>query len=311
MKAQFEFGYKNVVCYKEKGNKIAPWLKGYNQDFILRLLREIYILQGDNFYNYEFVICHSCVANNPVMPIKGSQRRVLFYVGDETSRLVTGARKYYMAIFKQYLHSEALEKIFPLPLGTIPGLNSLSENNVNSRYINVFFSGNLNANRVELFNVLNGKQHTPSGFFLRRIYCRLLKSKTPKDFSSQFERSCIQFTEGFAKGFQPEEYINKLENSKIVICPGGFVSMETIRHFEAMKAGCIIISRELPDTYLYRNSPIIILPHWKILKETITGLLDSPERMKAIQQETILWWKQVCSENAFAKYMSKKIEALS
>ena len=306
-----KFKYNNVNCYNEVKNEIAPWLKGYNLHFVTRLLDEIYAVQGSSFFKYEYIICIPYAATNPVMPEHSKDRRILIYLGDEVSQLDKRIFQFYLYVFKQYFDFETNNNIFPLPLSSMKIIKGLHVKEINDRRINIFFSGNLNANRVELYNVLNGIHYTPSHFLLKRIYCRFLKSKTPIDCSHKFNQSCIRFTEGFAKGFALDEYIEKLQDSKIVICPGGFVSNETIRHFEAMQAGCIIISDKLPDTYLYKDSPIIILSKWNRLKSVVNELLQSPDEMSRIQKKMVAWWREVCSEKACAEYISAKIDALA
>ena len=120
----------------------------------------------------------------------------------------------------------------------------------------------------------------------------------------------INFTSGFATGISGSEYANILYNSKIVLCPKGCTSSETFRHYEAMRAGCIIISSDLPDTEFYKNAPFIILKDWKKINSIVRALLMQPDKMQELHLATLDWWKDKCNEGAVAKYMTSRINKI-
>ena len=99
-------------------------------------------------------------------------------------------------------------------------------------------------------------------------------------------------------------------NIKIALCPPGNTSPETSRHYEAMRAGCVIISTGLPDTRFYKGAPFIILKDWKSLKCTVRELLMQPDKMQELHLATLDWWEDKCSEGAVAKYMTSKINKI-
>lgn len=106
------------------------------------------------------------------------------------------------------------------------------------------------------------------------------------------------------QGLPQEQYAQTLANTRIAICPPGFASHETIRHWEAMRLGCIIITAPLPDNRFYRNSPMIVLDHWADLRPTIDRLLANTEEMMRLHLATSDWWNNRCGEQALAHHVA-------
>ena len=107
-----------------------------------------------------------------------------------------------------------------------------------------------------------------------------------------------------------EDYRRVLYDAKIAICPGGYASRESFRHYEALRAGCVIISEPLPDTRFYRGSPIIVLDDWRNLRGVVRELLREPERLETLHRQTRKWWQDMCCEEAVARFMKEKLDLL-
>jgi hypothetical protein len=135
----------------------------------------------------------------------------------------------------------------------------------------------------------------------RRAVERFTKER---DFPNAVPGGRIAFTEWFGKGLQPDEYAKALANTKISICPPGFVNSETIRHWEAMRLGCVVISAPLPPIRFYKDSPIIQLQDWSELMPLLQDLLSNPEKLRLRHEATVDWWQQKCSEDAIADYIA-------
>ncbi|ALI99761.1 hypothetical protein [Rufibacter tibetensis] len=289
----------------------------YNPDFcessyIGNIIDELKLLLKDDFEQYEFVIYSQTPQNSkPAYPFgKSTKKEVVIYLSDEASRIPhelmrTGA----FAVFKNYLLSDVpYPNLFHLPLGYVNSTPALPVAPVHTRKTNVFFSGALHFARLSLY------QHfTPYNFLPNRIwqrFHRFIYSKT--EFDTYYPDSFIRFNkQGFKSGLNPRDFAAMLYNSKIVICPRGVISYETFRHFEAMRAGCIIISEKLPETFFYSNSPMLILSEWSKLDNVIKHLLANPEEQERLQAATLDWWNNVCSEQAIAQYIYDKLKALS
>jgi hypothetical protein len=218
----------------------------------------------------------------------------------------------YFAIFKSYIGKNAVAKnVFPLVLGYVNAVPELPDKSIQDRKYNVFFRGNLNFNRIDFYRMFSRwRLFLPSESFLTNEYYRRFLLKLGSDFSSFFSKSIIIFNSSFKGGFSPEKYGEVLADSKIVLCPKGFFMTECFRHFEAMRAGCIIISEQLPDTPFYSKSPIIQVDNWNEGIEIVRELVKDQDKLEEIHQMTLEWWKEKCSENATAKYIVDNIDEL-
>nr|GFD58552.1 hypothetical protein [Tanacetum cinerariifolium] len=83
----------------------------------------------------------------------------------------------------------------------------------------------------------------------------------------------------------------------------GSVADECFRHYEAMKAGCIIVSERLPDNPFFSDSPIIQVANWEEGDAAIKKLLAQPATMQQLHEAALRWWRDVMSETAVAGYM--------
>lgn len=101
-------------------------------------------------------------------------------------------------------------------------------------------------------------------------------------------------------------YSNRLMDSKIVLVPRGS-SLETFRLFEAMRYGSIAICENLPQRWYYQNLPALPIDRWNHLESLVLELLSDPERLKALHQEALEYWQNVCSEAILGKYMSVQL----
>jgi len=249
------------------------------------------------------------------LEIISSKRKVLIFLSNENYEKIDS--KFpgdYYAIFKCYFPFDKFkERVFPFPLGYVNKTVHQEVKDILKRNITVFFAGNLNENRIPLYKALSGS-YVPAKFY--EFYLKVLKRKPQfanlikRDFSYKFPSSYLLFTNGFKKGLNAVEYSNKLYDSQIVLCPKGFHVSETFRHYEAMRAGCVIISEKLPNTYLYRNSPIIQVSNWLEGLEFAKKLLADSELLKSYHEKVLHWWKTVCNEHSTALYVSNILNSL-
>ncbi|MFU8894413.1 MAG: hypothetical protein ACNA8L_12385, partial [Luteolibacter sp.] len=180
------------------------------------------------------------------------------------------------------------------------------------RINNVFFSGCLNRNRLSWFSALAARSNRSQDRMYSRIGGEirrrlLLKRGVHRVLDDRFQSSYIRFTQGFSQGLAAIEYAAMLANTKIAVCPPGFVSHETIRHWEAMRLGCVIISGQLPPNRFYRGSPIIQISNWANAPAMIDELLADPSELQALHFAMARWWRDVASEEAVANQMIRVI----
>jgi len=284
------------------------------RDYLESLYKHLQAEMGSRINDYDFVLWSNMgEQDSPVsIALTGRKPKVLLHISDETSSAPFHLTHNFAAIFKCFLLREFPEhKIFALPLGYASSVPNLPVLPMSERKYNVCFLGCPQKNRMQFSVVLsklvgrayrdsmrNGKIPQPAVGIHQGFVC---------DFSEAFPNSYIRFTSGFSKGLDRVSYGAILRDSKIALCPGGWKSNETYRHFEAMRAGCVLISDPLPETRLYRDAPIIRITNWQRLEETVSQLLRSPERMLELQRLTLAWWEDVCSEKATAAYIRAQL----
>jgi len=279
---------------------------------ILNLLKSEF---GDTFSEFSFHIHSSDHQDRSPLPIilDNSKKNILIYLSDEFSTAPTYLSKYFDAIFKCYLPDEnnTEQHLFPFPLGYVKETKELKVKTIDQRKLNVFFSGNLNENRIALYQELSSLAGITNKWNLRTIVTnKAIYTFNRRDLSNVFPNSYIVFTDGFKTGFHPSAFSKILYNSKIALCPKGFYSSETFRHYEALRAGCVVISEKLPDTHLYKESPIIQLENWKNLRPLIQKLLKDENYLEELHQKSLRWYNDVFSEQVVAKYMQDILKQL-
>ncbi|MEX2592082.1 MAG: hypothetical protein WD426_04855 [Anditalea sp.] len=263
----------------------------------------------ERMMEYEFYIFSN--HNHHVKPRsihrRTDKKKVLLYLSDENNIDPIDLSNDYFAIFKAYLGSYLkVPNVFPLTLGCVKGVPELPIIPINKRKINVFFRGNLNKSRIDFYrNFSPIKRILPPRKILKRLLYIKLLIKFKNNFSCVFPNSIIIFNKAFKSGLMVQEYGEVIANSKIILCPNGFTSAESFRHYEAMRAGCVVISEKLPEIDFYRGSPIIQIEDWKDGLRVARDLLKNEEELENIQREIIEWWNNKCSELATAKYIRR------
>ncbi|MFC4873132.1 hypothetical protein [Negadavirga shengliensis] len=311
------FGYDNLHFDE---NSLHEFHKLNESLFIRLLFQNLEDVMGEEFNEYDFFIYSNFKGDTyPVSISYNSKRKkVLLYFSDESGSDPSPYVRDYYAVFKAYIGTSVkFDNVFPLPLGYVKDVPQLPIIPTKERKFNVFFRGNLNNNRIDFYrNFSKWKPILPSQTFLKeRLWnkttkYRALLLKLRTDFSDYFPDSIIMFNSSFKTGFSPYEYGEFLADSKIVLCPKGFDMTECFRHFEAMRAGCVIISEKLPETEFYKNSPIIQIEDWGKGLAIAKNLIDDLDTMAGIQQKTIKWWEEKCSEKGTAAYIYRKLQTL-
>lgn len=273
--------------------------------YLWRVFDSLRTILKSDFDSYRFVVLAGQTSDSSDFSHLRTAKTVVLNISDETSSIPAALCSNVLAVFKNYLPSEKLvSNLFSLPLGYAKSTLEMPPVAVSERPQNVFFSGNLNSRREPLFKAVA----KPTTALLPRLLFRLLKQEVCCD--QAFPQSYIRFTTGFGKGLAGEIYAGHLRDSKFTLCPGGFQSNETFRHFESMRAGSIVISEPLPPLRFYQGSPIVIIEDWRQLSTLLTSLLSSPASLAERQQKTLDWWNQHCSESATAEYIASTLSAL-
>ena len=107
---------------------------------------------------------------------------------------------------------------------------------------------------------------------------------------------------------EERSYSEMMMDTRICPVPRG-TRIETPRLYEAMRYGCVIVTEPLPDRWYTRGLPALILHDWADLPDVAAALLDDPDRMQALHQQALAWWRSVCSEAPVGRFMADKINA--
>ena len=115
------------------------------------------------------------------------------------------------------------------------------------------------------------------------------------------------FTQSWGKGLSMDDYSKLLSQTKIALCPSGYVSKESFRIFEAARCGCVLIVDDVPtDMWYYDGFPGIIVKDWSDLS-AIERLLSDTEMMQHIGNKTVEWYDRCVSPKSVAAYVQEKI----
>jgi len=193
-------------------------------------------------------------------------------------------------VFKAYLLPHQEEgNVHSFPLGYNKKHIKLANRPIKDRPIDVFFSGHMaSANRIK---------------YMRSVV----------DFFQNMDPTIrpkldINVSRGFNMGLSGEDYSEKLHNSKIVICPAGNVSMETFRHYEAMRSGAIVVSPKLPETKIYTNAAICQVDDWdNEAGNVIMDLLSDLDMLQLVQERQQQTYNNRFKARSVAKYIKDSV----
>lgn len=298
------FGFKNVsYCPESWVTEDKLCETKYLAD-TMKHLRDT-LPEFDNFY---FSILSTQNGNvRPAINHEG-KNNVLIWISDELGHYPDNLSQNYRYIFKSYLN-QVEGNIKNFPLGYVSEVPEFPYKRISQRKYNVFFSGNLNPNRNNFYYALcrHLLKILPDNFnpkYLINKYTKNYILKIKSSFDDLFPQpSIIRFTNRFKSGINPEEYGKILADTKIVLCPKGFHSSECYRHYEALRAGCVVISEKLPDTYLYKESPIIQVDNWKEITDIVEDLLSNSEKLNELSLASRKWYEDTLSAEATAERM--------
>jgi len=300
---------------------LMPWIPDKNQiygDHLVNVLRELSLELGERYWDFTFVV-YDHKMRKPLPDFKTSGRNViLIFLADEMSTLPETLCDSFFAIFKAFYPLEkAHRNILPFPVGYSNSAAMAEFIPFPGRKYDASFAGNFLSNRLDFYRQFNFLRYLPPfpiyASSVRKYYAKILQKFRifrPTTYTNRFGKSICYWSDGFAKGLPREEYAKIISETKIALCPKGFISTECYRLMETMRLGCVIISDELPPSHWYRDSPIIVTKNWLHIDKLVNELLGDPERMLEIHGKTLDWWRDVCSDRAVALYLAGEIRRL-
>ncbi len=288
---------------------------GLHLESILSGLAEIL---GDSYYDFRFLVYeHKLRVPTPNFEMTGKDV-ILIMLADEKSSVPLEICDQFFAVFKAYYPlEENVRNILAFPIGYSNSASLTSFRPFEGRKYDATYAGNFLANRLDFYRQFTWLRFLPSfpinNVRLRTLYFKILtklKIFRPRKFIDVFGKSICYWSGGFAKGLSREDYAEIISETKIALCPKGFMSTECFRLLETMRLGCVIISDELPPSRWYKDSPIIIERDWLNIGKVINELRQDPKRMLELHQKTLDWWNTRCSDEAVSQYLANEIRRL-
>jgi len=307
---------KKELYEKKNYKKIETFF--FQINFINKLLSHLSNIMGKDFKCYNFYIYRSNNIYDFPKSIKiNHTKKILIYISNETDYIPLNIKKHFFCIFKCYLpYQPKKSNIFSFPLNIIPDIYIKKIIPIEKRKIDIFFIGNLNRNRLDFFRAFYSASKIFSKFPYKFIYSfltrtSLIKKLIDKDLSNKINgNNFIKFTNGFNTGIQYDKYLKLLNNSKVVLCPKGFMSSETFRHFEAIRSGSVVITEKLPNTYFYKKFPCVTINNWNVGLKKAEKLILDVNRLKKMQKKNRVFYDKNLSEAGTAKYVFNILKVL-
>lgn len=264
--------------------------------YVLKFITLLKTEFNEKFEQFQFYFLFS--HNNKILPNSAkikNDKKILFWFSDESCDFPKHITKDYYKIFKSYITLEN-GNVFTNHLGYVNEYDDFVCKN--QKDIEMFFSGNLNTNRLKYFKLLLQKKYKilaiiNNDYFYYKLFTFV------KKITFANKKIVFYFTNGFKKGFQYNQYIDYISRSNIVFCPRGFNSPETFRHYEGLANNCIIVSEHLPDTSLYLNNPFVIIKDEKELGIIIDKIIRNELNMDRLCYDHREYYRDVYSIESF------------
>lgn len=215
-----------------------------------------------------------------------SKNTVFIITGDELMKLKLDYNLC-LAVFKNYVPEDnKYSNVFPIPLGYHKNFKTIPFIPMEKRTTDIFFYGQKCCEDRENLLAFSNK--------IKHKYKNL--------------KIDINFSNGFAEGLSPDNYAFKLMNSKMALCPYG-TSKETFRFCEAFKSGCLVVSRDLPNNFFYKDAPFLKINNWDEIVKYFDTLKNNNELDK-ISNINLNFYKDKLSEVAVCKYIESNLKCL-
>ena len=245
----------------------------------------------------------------PIFIQNKERRRILILIADETYSVPGYLTESFDAVFKNFVANVPGDvPLFPLHSGYSGSVIDGGKKPINERENDVFFSGRIEPYRHGLYRSLTSLRYLPSTHprldrVLSRLYMKIIGRNKIRRLSNSF----VHFhADNFHTGaLDPKSFNELMMNSKIALCPRGR-ALESFRHIEAARAGCVIFSESLPDHHFYKTAPFVFFECWKNVLSTIKAVLSDEDLLLQRQKDTIAWWENTANESSVARYIVER-----
>jgi hypothetical protein len=203
------------------------------------------------------------------------------------------------------LGTNSVAPILDIPLGYVNS-KDLSIKKIQERLYDTYFSGSVTHVEYPIWSFKRWLG-TPKMLSRSQMVANIeeLKQQRPDlkleiDLTNNFHSRTIE---------QEKTYSEIMMDTKICLVPRG-TSFETTRLFEAMRYGSVIITEALPSRWYLDGAPIIQVKNWRQLQAILQTLLDNPDLVEELHQETLHWWEMKCSEAVIGRYFATQLNVI-
>lgn len=310
---------------------IYPWEKVYMQTYAKELLDELSHEMKD-FSSYKFYFLHATEGIIPNSIKDNYSKKILIQTGDQLGKEPEDVvmNSFYF-VFKTHLRYQTgkYNNLAPYPLGLPSQTPLLPIIPIKDRKYDIFYSGNINNNRLDFYKSLLHYQKKNLKWKIANILVSIIKilSKNERyrnielkvkgtlfrincyNFDNIFPNSYIRFTRAFQAGLDINEYAKMLANSKIILSPKGFFNTECFRLYEALRQGCIVITEPQPTkSTFYDNRYYIEVKDWDNIGEVISNLLKDIKKLQAMSDAGIKYYNEHLSPKGAAHYVMETLK---
>jgi len=258
-----------------------------------------------NFKQYLFVIYGNNGNDLPLSRYIQHDKKVLIWRSNENKlNRVDELKKDYKHIFTNYFWDN--DNSTSLQLGYHTQTKNKTIIPIKERLYNISFLGCLNRNRIILASILTNiklKWIIMGMLFNKKLTYKIINSILHYKFNNDY----YHFNEGFNNGLDEEDYNFILKNTKIALCPRGWVNTETFRLYESMKWGCVVISEELPERSYYKDIPIIKVKDWNEGIKIANKLINDTTELERLSEKNIEFYKNNLSPEATVELVIQTI----
>lgn len=317
------FGYSNA--YYDTAS-IYPWEKVYMQTYVKGLLQELSVSMKD-FNSYKFYFLHATEGITPDSINDKYEKKILIQTGDQLGNEPNAkVMKSFFFVFKTHLRfqTDKYKNLAPYPLGLPSNTPLLPIKKITDRKYDIFYSGNINNNRLDFYKALLHYQPHNLKWRIAKFLIYILKQSNKYEclrnlslkvkgtlfrincnkFDNIFPNSYIRFTRAFQAGLNINEYAQMLADSKIILSPKGFFNTECFRLYEALRQGCIVITEAQPkNSKFYDNKYYIEVEDWNNIGEIITKLLQDKSKLQSMSDMGVKYYNEHLSPKGAAHYV--------
>jgi hypothetical protein len=258
-----------------------------------------------NFKDYLFVLYGNNGTDLPLSRYIQHDKKVLIWRSNENKlNRVDEVKKNYKHIFANYYWDG--QNSTSLQLGYHTQTKNKTIIPIKERLFNISFIGCLNRNRVRLASTLTNIPIKWIGLGL--LLCKTFTLKILNNLVKwKYNNDYYEFNDGFNNGLNEEDFNFILKNTKIILCPKGWVNTETFRLYESMKWGCVVISEELPERSYYKDIPIIKVSDWKEGVQIANEMINNTKLLEEMSNKNIQYYNDNLSPKAAANLIIDKL----